>query len=302
MPRKKKKIRNALITDRDFDLLKFLWKFKVGTTAALAQKFYPEKSLRRAYDRLHTLEKAEYLKAEKDLRWKKHLWTLDKKGFLTIQNDLPPLAKKFINSPSPGHDLLCSATLLGDLLLNPSDEVRIITDQQLLSYDNHMVDLRLKNEVCAAIKEHRTDGYWFFPQTNTLIALEVQLSSQRKEAYERAIIFYGEDPIKYCIWVCASAQLIYSIFATSQLDSKNTKHQFVIFDDLLNYGWGAHIHFGSQKPLTIRDLLFEGWPQEKIPKENNDIFKLLLDVRKSPHMAVNELYYDPKDSWAKGKP
>ena len=59
--------KRAVLSDFDLKLLEFLWKWKVSTTAALSARFYPHKNLRRAYNRLLVLEKADLIQTRSDI-------------------------------------------------------------------------------------------------------------------------------------------------------------------------------------------------------------------------------------------
>jgi len=89
LPRKKKIVPHAVLSEDDLKLLRYLWKWKVSTTLALSQRFYSHKNLRRGYERLRTLERASFIQSHREIKGEKFIWTLSKKGFLTIEANLP---------------------------------------------------------------------------------------------------------------------------------------------------------------------------------------------------------------------
>jgi hypothetical protein len=98
-------------------------------------RFYPHKNLRRAYNRLLVLEKAGIIQARADIRGERFIWTLTREGYRRIRHILPlEMKEEGFESKALGHDLLCSAVLLGDWLsiAAPPDLVRV-TEQQLSS-------------------------------------------------------------------------------------------------------------------------------------------------------------------------
>ena len=73
MPRKKKILPNAVLSEDDIKLLHYLWKWKVATTLALSQRFYHHKNLRRAYERLRILEKAAFIQSHREIKGEKFI-------------------------------------------------------------------------------------------------------------------------------------------------------------------------------------------------------------------------------------
>ena len=156
---------------------------------ALCHDFYPSKNLRRGYERLRALEKAAFIKSHREIKGEKFIWTLTTKGFLTIEHELPELKQKGFLPLSPGHDLLCAAVLqAGDI----DDSVTCLTDQELLravTSHPHLSD-----------SFHRADGYWVGEKE--VVALEVQISSQKTKDFHHVAYFYSEIPnLRAVLWV-----------------------------------------------------------------------------------------------------
>ena len=279
MPRKKKILPRAVLSGGDIKLLHYLWKWKVGTSLAISQLFYPLKKLRRGYERLRTLEQAAFIKSHREIKGEKFIWTLATKGFLTIQHELPDLKQAGFLPLSPGHDLLSAAVLqAGDV----DDSVTLLTDQELLRANTPHSYL--------SDSLHRADGYWV--SENFLVALEVQISSQKTKDYRHVARFYSELPdLRAVLWVLSKITMAKAIFTgLSEAKGKGTqKHQFIGFDSFFENGWDAEIEAGSMAGTKIKDLLKSNSSQT--------FQKAILDTRKSPHTAKSPLYYQPGDLW-----
>lgn len=279
MPRKKKIVPHAVLSSDDTKLLRHLWKWKLSTTLALSKKFYPHKNLRRAYERLKVLEKAAFIESHREIKGEKFVWTLAKKGFLTIEHFLGALKQQGFKPLSPGHDLLCAAVLQADTL---DDSVSLVTDQELLR--SHTPGIELSDL-------HRADGYWVF-ENETAVALEVQISSQKTKDYHHVAYFYAGSPkIRVVLWVLSKITMAKGIY-TGLSDAKQNeidKHQFVSFESFFENGWDAEVEVGTMAGTKIRTIL-KSTPATPFQK-------LCLDTRKSPHTAKTPLYYEPGDLW-----
>ena len=310
MPRRPRSTK-AVLSDTDLEVLKFLWKWRISTTAALSAKFYPHKNARRGYERLRVLEDAKLTQSHADSKAKKFIWMLTKKGFLTVKPHLPLLRDEGFKSATPGHDLLSAAMMLGDWLLTPQKDVRLIAEQQLLHYEEPLVKVEQPYGT-----SHRTDGYWYYPAKKVLIALEVQVTHQRQEFYDHLKGFYSQqrnDHIRQVLWLVAVSSMRETI--KKNLASKDvdlTRHHFVGFPAFFKDGWGAELQDGKFAGSSVRDLLHGYLDQAPTPKQTQGLggdageisngtnplpHRLLLDVRKSPHIAKADVFYEPLDNW-----
>ncbi len=267
MPRKKKILPRAVLSGGDIKLLHYLWKWKVGTSLALCQLFYPMKNLRRGYERLRTLEQAAFIKSHREIKGEKFIWTLATKGFLTIEHELPILKQAGFLPLSPGHDLLSAAVLqAGDL----NDSITLLTDQELLRANTPYSYL--------SDSLHRADGYWV--REKDIVALEVQISSQKMKDFYHVAHFYSQIPtLRAVLWVLSKITMAKAIY-TGLADAKANgidRHQFVGFDSFFESGWDAEIEAGSMAGTKIRAILQSNG--------NKTFQKSILDTRKSPHTA-----------------
>ena len=79
-----KKKRHCEITERDYKLLRFLWKWKAVSTQALANKFFPDIKPDSAYRRLQFLEADDYISSFVVEGRFHEVWGLREKGFKYI--------------------------------------------------------------------------------------------------------------------------------------------------------------------------------------------------------------------------
>src|ERR1700733_1820508 len=96
-----------ILTRRDFDVLLFLWKYKLATTRAISEKFfYSEAPWGNAgYKRLMTLNGRGYIDSIRANFDRKHCWRLNEKGYKIIRDSLPLLKAKYFKPEHMGHDL-----------------------------------------------------------------------------------------------------------------------------------------------------------------------------------------------------
>lgn len=314
MLRKRSKTKRTKLSQVDVNVLTFLWKWKVTTTAAIHAKFYAPRSLKGAYLRLNVLENDGFIQSHFDITGEKFLWSLTGLGFLAVRSQLPPLKEEGFLSEAPGHDLLSLALMCGDWLVAPRDGVILISEQQIRRYQNPFSALSEKSEAYHKMsslwvskgswesKKHRPDGLWCFEPQNGeahVIALEVQLSPESEESYHAAGWFYeSSHGIKHVIWVVPAFSSIRKILAGLSKGGEigTEKHEFITYDTFFEKGWRAPIELGSLEGCTLKEILNSplgvgGASEESISH------KLILNTRKSPHMAQSPLYYRPGDQW-----
>lgn len=291
-----KRKKRAVLSDHDLNLLLFLWKWKVSTTAAIAVRYYPHKNLRRAYNRLLVLEKAGIIQSRADIRGERFVWTLTREGYRRIRHTLPEMKEEGFESKALGHDLLCSAVLWGDWIgLNAPDELVRVGEQQLSRLEKHLIPIPFDR----TYEDHRADGYWHYKNVGKTIALEVQISRQKLKDYKEVGEYYhSQNHVETVLWVVDGIPLATAILkgVKSAYNDSSTKHNFVSFKNYLANGYEAAIEVGPLQGLTIHHLLC-GNLKEAIALPKHQGAKKLLDVRKSPHIAKNERYFRPGDHW-----
>lgn len=276
------KRRAVLSPERDLPLLTFLWRWKVATTKALHARFFPECVQFRAYARLLQLSDAGYLTAIQLGHQKGVVWSLTRKGFLVVREQLPALAAEGFASEHMRHDLLCAAFHLGDWLCAQPVNVSLFSEQQLRTYDPEMYPAWVP-----ASGGHRADGYSFVQgqSGDRVIGIEVELSRKKVSLYKSAGIFYSHQrEVDRVLWLVEGATYLASLeshLATYDLD-RSSIHNFVSLGQFQRQGWQSRIARGPEQGLTIHEFLHDGDPR-KMPEKSQKPFSGLhfLDTRKS---------------------
>ena len=184
-----KKGRKPYLTKRDIQVLLFLWKFKVSTTAILHKVFFPSIEYKTAYNVLLRLKQKSLICINVDQDGENYVWALTKKGFDIVKSYLPELRANCFKSESKEHDLLASIIQLGEIYKDNPEDIKIITEQALSSYDLEFLPNWIPN-----VNEHIPDGYWYLPLGNEikLISLEVEISNKSRTRYKGYASFYEE--------------------------------------------------------------------------------------------------------------
>jgi hypothetical protein len=286
------------------EILAFLWKWKVSTTAALSARFFRNLEPHSAYKRLRYLEKLGLIQCGSERYVKKVTWTLTADGFKGIVHYLPALKEQGYKSEYIHHDSIVSAIHLGDVLLNPNTGLQLLSEQQLRRYHPDSLP-----DWAPTSKLHRPDGYWFKTRERSdplLVALEVELSAKNSDRYQNIARFYARNPsIGRIIWVCDNTsfakRLLVNLKTGEPLASQ--KHSVFLLNDIEVNGWAAVAKFGAQTGKSLRELL--GCPPIPIPRENQGKnvgnlwaafpISLLLDFHKS---QTNFVHYA---AWLKSK-
>ena len=245
---KKRNRRRVQINERDIKLFLFLWRWKLGTTAAIARKFFKSSGPNIAYNRLLLLKNNSFLEiVPLDSDSKRFVWTLAKKGFSVLKNRLPALKEAGYKSDNIEHDFLVTAMHLGEWLVEPLESVHFFTEQELRRYAlDHYPDWVPLTEL------HRPDGYWLVPYNTNMvaIALEVELTQKRNADYEVLALFYKERPqigrVVWCVPTKTMAKNIQTIFRDEVKDDC-LKHDFIILEDFENLFWHAPICLGYEQ-------------------------------------------------------
>lgn len=122
---------NVTLTERDLKILRYLWRWKVLSTAALTEKFFPERSPITAYTRLWHLQDGNYIRLIPLSDGKRFVWGLDQKGLASIKNQLPDLREIGFKSENVEHDHLVSAIHIGEWLTTTTSDDYFFSEQEL---------------------------------------------------------------------------------------------------------------------------------------------------------------------------
>lgn len=269
------------INKRDIELLHFLWKWKVATTAALSQRFFINRSKTTAYKRLWELELGRYIQSISDYRSYHSVWTLTKLGFGIIKPFLPALREDGFRSENISHDLITSAVHLGDYLLDCPTNVSFFSEQEL-----RRLALEFYPSWVPKSELHRPDGYWHVPigKPMATVGLEVELSPKKNVQYEVIADFYASFPqVVRVLWIVpksSTAKILHDKFSKT-LSYAPMIHNFAIFPNFQKSGWEALIECGPEAGKPIAKLI--GKNSEFSPKKNSEL--PFLDTRKSPYKS-----------------
>ncbi len=283
--------RKFILTERDKNLLLFLWKWKLGTTRALAAKFFPGWKITSAYNRLQILRRGgviQYCAVERNSR--DSVWTLTSFGFHSIQEELGELVRVGYVPDSERHDLNVMAMHLGPWLVNRPEGVELVSEQEIKRREKST----LPDWVPTFYPEHFPDGYWLVPYKNEFIlaALEVEISPKSSSRYKILAKQYRDcASINRVVWMVENESLgkrIYKCFKEEIGQAANT-HVFILEEDFKKSGWGAKVFLGEDKEHPIaysicggqRDLINQIFNSQSVP-----IADQLLNCLKYPANSV----------------
>ena len=244
------------LSDRDKDVLIFLWQFKVATTSMLHCRFFSNITRRATYSVLHRLRKHSYIEVITNKNGKMPIWTLQKPGFeMAKAYMLNDLKVDGFKSENPEHDLLCSSIHLGEFLKQIPKGITLVSEQMLRTYQPEF----LPNWV-PDVEEHRPDGYWYFKNATEikLISLEVEINNKAFVRYKGYSNFYDKfSSTTRVLWIIKSQSQARQILkAMYKYKPKYKIHNFVILKDILKNGWNAEIYAGVDRGKTINDLIY----------------------------------------------
>lgn len=273
-----------LILDEDLLCLKWLWRWKLLTTHALAVGVYKSKKLEMAYRRLLKLEKAKYIQAYWSRDGKRSVWMLNDKGYQLLNQNFPNQFKFGYKTENPNHDYWVSAIHIGDWLTERPSCTEFMSEQEIRRLD---VD-DFPNWV-PKTKAHRADGYWKINENpekrKSIVALEVELSKKEPESYKSIAEFYSRFYLFHqVLWVVKSEGDINYIkkHLESGLKGQENIHNFTTINHFIENGWQSKIVVGPFKDKMINDLINQ--------QGNNSSSVMnsacLLDLRKYPVVSI----------------
>lgn len=250
--------RNAVgISDRDRQMLEFLWRHRVATFRTLHTLFYDPIKPRTCYNRLNKLRKKGFVQTKGlDGLYQHKYWCLDKRGMAYLIQVKGEIFKTMGFAPqSLAHDHFASCVLLGDWYKKLPAGASIITEQELLSLDLSSVISGFQNE-----SKRRPDGLWKFNigSEKTFVALEVELHAKSDNDYIEIIRSYDSHfSIEKIIWVVEGAWLVKKIFNLVHKHSnlKPNDHLFLLAGEVKKDLWLAQIKNEELKKVTLGEYL-----------------------------------------------
>ena len=265
---------------RDLLVLKFLWEFKVATTAMLYERFFSDVKHRTAYNCLLRLKKQKLIGIRTTQNGICPVWELTKMGLKEVVNLIPPLSSKVTSSENHVHDLLVTSIHLGPFIKGAPKDLEFISEQKLRSVDNSLLP-----HYVFSPKEHRPDGYWYIQDSKKLrlMALEVELHQKAKKLYEEVSFFYSDfKESDRCIWIVKKQSVARTILRSMYKTRPDYYiHNFLLLKDILKLGWNAPIIIGPDKFDTLYSLFDQSLQSNDRPSPDHMFIKYLLDNRLS---------------------
>lgn len=275
------------ITPRDLSILKYLWKWKLVSTAAIAAKFFPGLSTLTPYRRLLRLADSNYLHYLHDNDASGCGWCLTPKGFKKIQHLLGELSGQGFRSEYPHHDTTVTAFHLGDWLTHQPEYTQTFSEQQLRRIPNELWD-----DWVPKSDSHRPDGYslMFKGEERFVFAFEVEMTLKAKSRYESVAVFYDlQQSISAVFWLVKSRLTVNSL--KKYFESFNirdaAKHNFIVMEEFRTLGWSASFVAGKYKGKKISEVLLHLPPTKSpLPSHQGGSLALLNNSKKPILSAV----------------
>lgn len=251
---------------RDYDLLRFIWEWKVVGTDTLHQRFFISATYRTCYNRLRKLELAKYLDQVFVKESNRKAWIITRKGFDVIKEFLGELKECGYKSETPCHDYLAGRFHLGDFAASKPRCVDFVTEQMLRRCDPYTFPSWLDPSM-----NRRPDGYTAISKAPrpVVIAIEFERTPKDKYAYSDIAIQYAySNFIDYVLWLVPTRSQIARIdqLMAEHGASRPRKHQFVLLDDFLQFGWGASVIAGSHSGKSVRQFFESQMPSSDLSK------------------------------------
>ncbi len=259
--------RSQIITlsDDDFQMLMYIWKWKVVTTRVLYERFAKEFACgpEAIFKKLKRLQNNLYLRQVPVVRPRGLAWSLASKGFNTLKEFLPELKADGYKSENPSHDLMVLAahTSILERISDAIENFAIYTEQEIRRVHDGCHPSWVPEKFL-----HHPDGYWAFSSNNKVfvIALETELSKKSSLRYAETLALYNnKDEITSVLWVVEKESLARFIMKQDKCDNDESKKKqnFVLLSDLLQNGVDAKCFAGTKAGRKLSEFLIpESFP------------------------------------------
>jgi hypothetical protein len=249
---------------RDYDVLMFIWNWKVVGTDTLHQRFFSNAAHRTCYNRLRKLELAKYLDQVFVKESNRKAWTITRKGFGVIKEFLVELRETGFKTEAPCHDYVASRFQLGDFARSKPQCVEFVTEQMLRRYEPCLLPSWLNVGM-----KRRPDGYTAISKAPRRIvtAIEFERTPKDNNAYFHiAIEYLIANGIDYVLWLVPTRSQVARIdrLMAEHDSSHQRKHQFVLLDDFIQSGWGAPVIQGSHSGKSVRQFFESQMPSTEL--------------------------------------
>lgn len=277
----KKKNRRLFITDRDLEVLKFLWKWKAASTAALTKAFFPGIRPFTAYERLLQLEKKQYIQHVSFRHRGGGAWTLDGQGYRFLTPYLLDMKARGYKTENVLHDYFATAFHLGEWMTHQPRSGILCTEQELRRLEPDLLPSWVPKS-----EAHRPDGYSIVGMGDgtRLFAFECELSVKAKARYERTISFYDEEEtIGAVIWLAGSPAIQRLIEGCIRDHGalRPSLHHFLQLGDFKRQGWTVPLMGGRHHGKNLSNLLLDktGTGTGREP-DGSDVMALLQNQKR----------------------
>jgi hypothetical protein len=242
------------LSSKSINILKYIWRWKLTSTAQIAALFVDRASIQAAYNTLWRLKEGGFIQKQSDRAGRLMVWSLTRKGFDVIRNSLPALKSEGYHSETPVHDLLVQAIHLGPWAGKIPSGVEIFTEQEL-----RCIDKALYPDWIPRSELRRPDGYWRTTHADgrKVTALEVEISRKDPADYMRVRKFYELYPsIAQVIWIAAKQHQVETITKKVAAGlSSTSKHNILLLPQFIKLGWDAQVVVGPDQGKPAHSLL-----------------------------------------------
>lgn len=276
------------VTDRDLEVLGFLWRWKLASTAALANRFFPGIRAFTAYERLLRLEKKRYIRHVSFRHRGGGAWTLDAQGFRFLLSYLPDMKAKGYRSENPLHDFYATAFHLGEWLTKKAERSLLCSEQELRRLDPDLLPAWVPRS-----ERHRSDGYTVHDSGRGahLYAFECELSQKSRFRYEETLTFYdSEETIAVVFWLVGSPTIEKAIRGGIATATRPHLHHFMQLCDFERSGWRAPLAGGVFQGKSLANLFLDTPPTEMGRKLDGVGVRALLEKAKRPVLPADKKF------------
>jgi hypothetical protein len=277
---------------RDVHAMQFLWKWRLATTKVLQAQFYQGASAQTCHARLRRLLRCGWISthtfliqlSKKDGPKRVTLWMLSDRGFHYIKDLFESdLRTQSFRPQSAEHDLWVAAVALMDEDCGPNRKIEVVSENMLQNLSAEVlpewVPKDLNRRADALIRF--SDDYY-----KKTIALEVEINIKSKEAYDTIGQHYSlADEIDFVLWVVRDIKRAFEIARRleSDFNTRLSKHQFVLLEDILKFANDAEILVGSLMGQKLGVMKWSPQGQDRsitvAPSFKNEVW---LDTRLIP--------------------
>jgi hypothetical protein len=277
-----KRGRRLFVTDRDFEVLKFLWKWKAASTAALTKSFFPGVRPFTAYERLLQLEKKRYIQHTSFRYRGGGAWVLAPQGYKFLAPFLLEMKAKGYRSENILHDYFATAFHLGEWLTHQPAKGVLCSEQELRRLEPDLLPPWVPRS-----EKHRPDGYTAYDSEKGahLYAFECELSVKSRARYEQTLSFYDEEDTIAAVFWLAGSQTIQSVIQRCVREQNVLRphlHHFLQLGDFKRAGWMAHFAGGILHGTSLSSLLLDKAGTEVGRSSDGSNVSALLQNQKRP--------------------